>query len=222
MELKENTSAPRQVNPTGPGGFKPGLVILASVAVLTAVSYVDYVTGYESLFFVFYFIPVALCAWYLGRWASLLMSLLSAVSWFVVDVASDHQYPHEGIRYWNAFTCFLAFGVLGWVLSRLRHSLQQARTAREELARALEDLRRSTEEFRELQNEFQVVCAWTQRIRIGGKWMPLDEFLRERLHVTVSHGISPEALEEIRNELEEVRKSSPPENKPVDPPEGGC
>jgi hypothetical protein len=68
-------------------------VSLVCLLCLAAVSYVDYATGYEFLFFVFYFIPLGACGWYLGRLATLNLAVLSGVCWFLVDVLSDHHYP---------------------------------------------------------------------------------------------------------------------------------
>jgi hypothetical protein len=176
-------------------------VFLTSVLTLATVSYVDYVTGYEFLFFVFYFIPVALCGWYLGRLATYGMAVLSGISWFFVDLASSHYYSHEAFRYWNSFTCFLAFAIIGIGLRHIRRSQDEERKARQELERVVTELKASSEEIRDLQKQLQVVCAWTQRIRVGGKWLPLDEFLTSKLNVKVSHGISPDALERIKKEL---------------------
>lgn len=47
-------------------------------------------------------------------------------------------------------------------------------------------------EIRKMQNRAPLVCAWTDRINVEGKWMNLTEFLSERLHLTVTHGVSPE------------------------------
>ncbi len=195
-------SAPRvpQVSRERPAPV-PWKVGLASLLCLATVSYVDYVTGYESLFFVFYFIPVGMCGWYLGWLVTLNMALLSGASWFVVDLLSRHYYPHELIRYWNGFTCFVAFAIIGLVLHHLKQSRDEEQRARRELEKALADLQDSTREIRNLQSQLQVVCAWTQRIRIEGKWITLDEFLTNKLNVRVSHGISPEALAEIKREL---------------------
>ena len=52
-------------------------------------------------------------------------------------------------------------------------------------------------EIRQMLQSTPVVCAWTDRINIDGKWMRLTEFLSERLHLNVSHGISPEGLDKI-------------------------
>ena len=34
----------------------------------------DYITGYEMSFFVFYSVPVGLAAWYVGRWAGIMVN----------------------------------------------------------------------------------------------------------------------------------------------------
>src|SRR5438105_15802914 len=92
---------------------KPGIsqrvkVILASLANLLVLSYIVYLSGYHFMFFVFFFIPVSLCGWYLGRSAVVCMAILSGVSWCFVDILSDHQYPAEVVRYWNSFIGFIA------------------------------------------------------------------------------------------------------------------
>jgi len=184
-------------------------VSLVSLLCLATVSYVDYVTGYEFLFFVFYFIPVGVCGWYLGRLATLNLALLSGACWFLVDVLSDHHYPHEAIRYWNSFTCFLAFAIIGLAAHHLKQSRDKERKSRRELEKALAELQDSTREIRNLQSQLQVVCAWTQRLRLEGKWVTLDEFLTSKLNVRISHGISPEALAEIKRELS---KDTPPDS----------
>jgi len=170
-------------------------VILASLASLALVSWIDWATGYEPSFLVLYFVPVATCAWYLGQSATLIMSFLCGLAWVVVDWLSGHHYTHEYLRYWNGFTGFLAFGIMGLALNGLRRSLR-------ELAQALEDVKRSNEEVTKLQSQLQVVCAWTKRIKIDGKWVPLDEFLAKKLNVRITHGISPEAFEEFKKSLE--------------------
>src|SRR5512140_3735346 len=139
-------------------------VILASLANLLVLSYIVYLAGYNFLFFVFFFIPVSLCGWYLGRLPVVCMAILTGVAWCAVDILSDHHYPLEVFRYANSLICFLAFATIGLLLQRLRHSLSEQMKIREELENALIDVSRSTEEVRRLQGQLQVVCAWTKRI----------------------------------------------------------
>ncbi len=197
-----SAEANSQVNSYHKMGWPVRLRILAvSLISLVLVSYIDWYTGYEELFFIFYFVPVAFCAWRLSQAATVMMAVLAGVGWFITDWWSGHVYSQEWLRYWNGFICFLAFALLGLIMHRWQRSLQEQRKAREELARALEEIRRSTEEIRKLQGQLQVVCAWTKRIKIDGRWISFDEFLTSKLHVSVSHGISPEAYEEIKKSL---------------------
>jgi hypothetical protein len=182
-------------------------VILASLANLLVLSYIVYLAGYHFLFLIFLFIPVSLCGWYLGRVSVVCMAILSGVSWCVVDILSNHQYPFELFRYANSLICFLAFAIIGLLLQRLRQSLTEQLRVRQELEKTLDDLRRSTEEARKLQGQLQVVCAWTKRINVEGRWVALDEFLTNTLNTKITYGVSPEAMQEV---LHAAEKSEAP------------
>ena len=177
-------------------------VILASLANLLVLSYIVYLAGYHFLFLIFLFIPVSLCGWYLGRLSVVCMAIVSGVSWCVVDIISDHHYPFEVFRYANSLICFLAFATIGLLVQRLRQSLTEQQRVGQELEKALDGLRRSTEEARKLQGQLQVVCAWTKRINVEGRWVALDEFLTNTLNTKITYGVSPEAMQEVLHSAE--------------------
>jgi K+-sensing histidine kinase KdpD len=177
-------------------------VILASLANLLLLSYGVYLAGYHFFFFVFFFIPVSLCGWYLGRVSVVCMAILTGVAWCVVDILSNHHYPMEAFRYANTVICFLAFATIGLLLQNLRQSLNKQLEVRRELEKALDEIRRSTEETRRLQGQLQVVCAWTKRINIEGRWVALDEFLTSKLNTQITYGVSPEAMQEVLHTVE--------------------
>jgi hypothetical protein len=184
-------------------------VIAASLANLLVLSYIVYLAGYNFLFFIFFFIPVSLCGWYLGRVSVVSMAILSGVSWCVVDIISNHYYPAELCRYANTVICFLAFAIIGLLVQGLRHSLtEQVRVSRD-LEKTLGDLNRSTEEARKLQSQLQVVCAWTKRINIEGRWVALDEFLTNTLNTKITYGVSPEAMQEVLDTVEHSEVPAP-------------
>ncbi len=182
-------------------------VMLAGLGNLLALCYIHYLTGYEFLFFVFYFIPVSLCGWYLGRGAVVGMAILTGVSWCFVDISSHHHYPLEVFRYANSFICFLAFGTIGLLVQSLRHSVSEQTRSRQKLEQTLSELNHSTEEIRKLQGQLQVVCAWTKRINVEGKWIAIDEFLTDKLNTKVSYGVSPEAMQDMLS----LQQTSEPE-----------
>jgi K+-sensing histidine kinase KdpD len=175
---------------------------ILSLGVLLLVSYVDYATSDQFLFFVFYFIPVALCAWHLGRPAGLGMAFLSGIAWWLADRLGGHHYSSEFFSYWNGSICFVAFAVIGLVVAQLKRTLDKREQTNAELAKTLADLEHSTETIRELRGNMQVVCAWTKQIQVQGKWMSIEEFLTNHLNIQLTHGISPEAVRALVAESE--------------------
>ena len=181
-------------------------VILASLANLLVLSYIAYLGGSHFLFFIFFFVPVALCGWHLGRLAVVCMAILSGMSWCVVDILSSHYYPYEIFRYANTVICFLAFASIGLLVQGLRHSLNEQLRVRRELEKTLDDLNRSTAEARKLQSQLQVVCAWTKRINVEGRWVALDEFLTNTLNTKITYGVSPEAMHEVLHTVDKAEE----------------
>jgi hypothetical protein len=179
-------------------------VIAAGLATLLALSYIVYLGGYNFLFFIFFFLPAALCGWYLGRVTVVSMAILSGIGWCVTDILSNHYYPSDYFRYVNTVICFLAFASIGLLVQSLRHSLTEQVRVRRDLEKTLADLNRSTGEARKLQNQLQVVCAWTKRINIEGKWVALDEFLTNTLNTKITYGVSPEAMQEVLHAVEQA------------------
>ena len=50
------------------------------------------------------------------------------------------------------------------------------------------------------------VCSWTKRIQHEGRWMTMDEFLKDHLHLKLTHGISAEAAEQMVAEFQAAKK----------------
>jgi hypothetical protein len=199
------TTTPQSAHAPGPipeGGYRWG-VLAGGLASLAFVSLVDYVTGYEFLFFVFYFLPVGMYAWFLGSRAGKAMALAAGIVWWAVDRLDGHVYPHPLYRVWNALICLVAFWLVAWATAEIRERLEAQHRLNLALAETLETQKRATEEIRKLQGQMQTVCAWTKRIRVEDKWVSFEEFLRSRLGIEVTHGISEEAAEELRKQLKD-------------------
>lgn len=79
------------------------------------------------------------------------------------------------------------------------------RLAQQEKERLLKELQASTEDLRELQRGFVTVCAWTRRVLDGGKWVEFEEFLQNHLRLRFSHGMSAEAAEVMRHEIDVMK-----------------
>jgi hypothetical protein len=43
-------------------------------------------------------------------------------------------------------------------------------------------------------------------VKVEGKWMSMEKYLKTQLGMTVSHGMSPEAVEELKREIKMMNK----------------
>jgi signal transduction histidine kinase len=100
-----------------------------AAALLAVVTWLDYITGYELGFFVFYFAPVALAAWYGTRRAGVALAVVAGVCWYLSDRLSLHPYSNAYLIYWETFMRLVSFLTTALTLSQIRSDLRQ----REEL-----------------------------------------------------------------------------------------
>ena len=94
-------------------------------ALLAVITWADYATGYELGFFVFYFAPVALAAWYGSRTAGVLFAVLAGGCWFLSDLLTQHPYSNALLIYWETFMRLVSFLTTALALSKIRSDLRR-------------------------------------------------------------------------------------------------
>ncbi len=121
MPIKITNSAAqwRFAHPTAFANYL-GIVRVISLAVLVLIGWLDYITGYEIGFFIFYFIPVAIAAWYCGPKDGICIAVASAVCWFISDRFAHHPYSHSYLIYWEMFIRLISFLTTSMTLSKIR------------------------------------------------------------------------------------------------------
>jgi hypothetical protein len=178
--------------------------VVIGVLLLVATTSIDYLTGYELHFFVFYYLPIAFVAWYVGRSAAFALSVVAAAAWYVVEATTRPTDVSVAYGVWNTALRLFSFLIIAVVLSRIRRDSEREREANQKLARALADVEKSVEDIRRLQSQLQTVCAWTQRIKDEGEWIGFEEFMMKYFRLRFSHGISEDALQELQKQFEEA------------------
>ena len=88
---------------------------------------IDYLTGYEIAFSIFYLVPVAIVTWYAGRWYGILFSFASSLSWILADLMAGHIYSTPFITYWNTSVSLGFFLIVTFILSKLKAELERER-----------------------------------------------------------------------------------------------
>ena len=116
---------------------RPVRKALSCLVLLAIVAWIDYITGYEVSSFPLYLPPILLTLFYFGKWGGFLMSLATVVSWFIVDVQTGNHYTSEAIRYWNAFSRLLIYGLLVYVFSVYMESIAVHRQRIEAIRRLI-------------------------------------------------------------------------------------
>ncbi len=91
-------------------------IYILCVWLVAAIGFLDYQTGYEISFFIFYGIPIWFAAWYANRRSGVVFAFICLACWFIADIFTGHQYSHPFIPYWNGtirlvFFLFTAFAL---------------------------------------------------------------------------------------------------------------
>lgn len=102
---------------------------------------VDYLTGYELSFSVFYLAGVCLGAWHVSRGFGLVISVLSVAAWQGGNLAAGARFSTPLVPVWNAVMVLAFYVAFVWLVDRL-HSFQR------DLARRVEE--RTAELTREI------------------------------------------------------------------------
>lgn len=132
------------------------LILIAASILL--ISWIDYLTGTELSFSIFYLIPLSVLALQPGvsRETTIIFSFLAALLWFGVEMQT-HQYSLVFYPIWNGAVRFLIF--LGFAL--LLHSYREKE---ESLLVSNEELRKLNEE----KNRFVGIAAHDLRSPLNG------------------------------------------------------
>jgi len=145
----------------------------------------DWITGYELNFFVFYFLPVSAAAWFFGLAGAVTLAILSAMVWFGADIINGHIYSSSAHAVWNTMIRLVSFLAIGWSVARVRHLLDRERETATVLRKSLSQIK--------VLETFLPICAQCKKIRNQqGMWQHLEVYIEQHSNTQFSHGYCPE------------------------------
>lgn len=177
-----------------------GAGILALVFLLGVA---DWQTGYELNFFVFYFVPVSLAAWYMGYVVAVLAAVLSSFVWFAAGALAGQVFSSHFFAVWNTGVRMISFLVIGWAVSTIRARLDRERESSAELRKALSEVK--------VLGALLPICAQCKKIRDEkGVWHAMESYIGQRSNTQFSHGYCPECYRQALKDagLTDARSSS--------------
>jgi diguanylate cyclase (GGDEF)-like protein len=101
------------------------LIILVCLILAGLIGLIDYASGYQISFAIFYLIPILLVVWYLNRFAGIVASIVGTVIWAFADHLSGHQYDNILILFWNAGVRLGFFLIIVLAISRIKLALEK-------------------------------------------------------------------------------------------------
>ncbi len=106
-------------------------IITTAIVMVLLLGVLDYLTGYELSFSIFYLLPVLFAGWFAGRGTAVSISLMSAISWLCAELLAGKTYSHYSIPAWNSIMRLLFFLLFAYLLTVVRMLLEKEK----ELAR---------------------------------------------------------------------------------------
>lgn len=101
------------------------LLAFAGFVLIGIIGFIDYLTGHEYSFSVFYVLPISLITWVASQWLGLTASIVSAAVWLIADITSGQPHSHPFIPIWNTLIRLAFFVIITFLLSSLKSSLQR-------------------------------------------------------------------------------------------------
>src|SRR4029079_14001360 len=113
--------------------------VLAAFVIVIAVGLVDYATGWEISFSVFYLLALGLATWFVGRGFAIFISALSVAVSLAGDLPTGQRYSSRVVPWWNASIVLVFYLVVVWLLARLRGFYEELETRVKQRTASLTD-----------------------------------------------------------------------------------
>lgn len=101
------------------------LTFCLCLLMLVGLGWLDYRTGYELNLFIFYSLPVGIAAWHLGPWPGAVMSVASALTWWLADRSAGQTYSSDFVLYWNTAIHIGCFVINAISISKTREMVDR-------------------------------------------------------------------------------------------------
>lgn len=104
--------------------WNKSLWVIIGFTLIAGLGLLDYVTGHEVSFSLFYLLPISLIVWFTGQKIGIVASIVCAIVWLIADVLSGQHYSHAIIFLWNSAIRFGFFIIVTSLLAALKKTLE--------------------------------------------------------------------------------------------------
>jgi len=173
--------------------LNPASTFVATIVFALMLGIVDWASGYELQFFVFYFIPVAFAAWFCGAGYAYILSLLCAIVWAAADFYAGNPYSHSSYAIWNIIIRLVSFVMIAFTVARIRILLDQERSVSDQLEKTLSEVKALS--------GLLPICAGCKKIRNdAGYWQQIEEYIEKHSNAQFTHGLCHDCMRKTLRE----------------------
>ena len=182
--------------------IKSLLIFSFCVLIALVLGWLDYITGYELSFSVFYLLPIYLAAWYIGPKAGILLCGACAAIWQVSNIIAGEVFSNPAFPFWNAITRLGFFLIVTVLLSRLKNALDYEKS----LARVdfLTGVLNSRAFDQIASTEIQRLARYSHPIALA--YLDLDNF--KAINDTLGHSTGDSLLKTVASAIRENLRST--------------
>jgi diguanylate cyclase (GGDEF)-like protein len=183
-------------------GLSPLAAAAIALLTLVLVGILDYLTGFEISFSVFYLVPVSMAAWFTGRNWGICLSVLASITWYAVEDRVGPLHAHPAIPAWNASVRFVFFLVTSLLLSTLRERLaEESRMARTDSLTGLLNSRAFTEQL-----THDLALSARSRGALTVVYIDLDNF--KSINDRGGHGDGDRQLQRVADRIRDTMRQA--------------
>jgi len=109
------------------GEYHPGPTLSLGLALTLVLGIIDYLTGIELAFAIFYLLAIIPVTWVAGRDHGLVVAIACTVAWVLANLFQGRDYSNLLVPYWNLGVWMLAFILVALLLGGLRDAHMRVR-----------------------------------------------------------------------------------------------
>lgn len=169
--------------------------VTVSLGLMLGVAWLDYLTGTELAFSIFYLAPIALVSWFSGRPVGVGFAVAAALLWWGAEVLDNKVYSTPQIAYWNTAVRLGFFLIVNQLVGTVRRELTRVRdlSQRDHLTGAAN--RRYFTELAE--QEMARANRYERSVSLG--YIDLDNF--KTVNDTMGHEVGDQVLTSVVSAL---------------------